>query len=121
MISPAASEPLGDPTLQQYLMNLQRSDWGELLAPFSPPVPGAGEVMLASLFGDVFLELGGGEIWWVNAQMNEVTTVAPSREAFEPLLQAEHGVYLGSTKTKRGVRTIVLPPDVVASLPPAPP
>jgi hypothetical protein len=40
--------------------------------------------------------------------MSEVTTVAPSREAFEPLLQAEHGVYLKAALVDALVRADML-------------
>lgn len=94
MIAPAKVPPPLDATLALYLMDVQRDDWGALLAPFCPPVPGRGEVILASLFGDVFLELGGGEIWWVNPQLTRVDSIAPSREAFVERTKTEYVAFL---------------------------
>lgn len=91
MISPALPIP---PAALPYLLDVQRSDWGALLAPFSPPVPGSGSVAIVSLFGDVFLEVGGGEIWWINAQAGQVETAAPSLKVFLEKLETEHDRYL---------------------------
>jgi len=98
-------------------MDVQRADWGDLLAPFSPPVPGRGAVMLASLFGDVFLEVGGGEIWWVNAQISQVDAIATARDAFIAQVEAEPLEYLKTTLVDALVRQeMVLKPGMLYGL-----
>jgi len=59
-----------------------------------------------------------GEATAVQVRDLDLDATMPTIRVRRAWKKAEHGVYLGSTKTRRGVRTIVLPPDVVTSLRP---
>lgn len=95
---PPLPPPL-DPTLRAYTLqgDLSRWPWGELLAPFSPPLPRDGQVVLASLFADVFVRDGAGAVHWVNGHHSRVDIVALSQQQFEQRLAAEHVAFLKST------------------------
>jgi hypothetical protein len=84
-------------SLEAYTMDPNPFDWASLLAPFSPPLPREGQVILASFFGDVFVEDEHGGIWWVNGLEVRVDRVAISRSQFLERLSREHLVML---KTK---------------------
>jgi hypothetical protein len=84
-------------TLDAYAMDPGPYDWSSLLAPFSPPLPREGEVILASFFGDVFLEDKNGAIWWLNGMEERIDRIAISRPQFLQRLEHEYVVML---KTK---------------------
>jgi len=83
--------------LDAYAMDPMPYAWGELLAPFSPPLPREGEVILASFFGDVFVEDPDGAVWWVNGLESRVDRIAINRDKAVERIGAEHLVML---KTK---------------------
>jgi hypothetical protein len=66
--------------LDAYLMDPTPFAWGELLAPFCPPLPGEGQVIMASYFGDVFVEDRDGAVWWVNGLEARVDRIAINRD-----------------------------------------
>ena len=66
--------------LDAYLMDPTPHDWAKLLAPFCPPLPREGQVMLASFFGDVFVEDPDGAVWWVNGLESRVERIAINRD-----------------------------------------
>jgi len=80
-----------------YLMDPTPYDWAKLLAPFSPPLPRAGEVILASFFGDVFVEDRNGAVWWVNGLESRVERIAINRDKALERIGQEH---LAMLKTK---------------------
>jgi hypothetical protein len=81
-------------SLVHYTMDVQRDDWGVLLAPFTPPLPREGAVVLVSFFGDVFVEAADGAIWWVNGTEARVDRIAASKDEFEARLAEEYVVML---------------------------
>jgi hypothetical protein len=83
--------------LDAYLMDPTPVAWGDLLAPFSPPLPREGQVILASYFGDVFVEDREGGVWWLNGLESRVDRIAINREKALERIGAEHLVML---KTK---------------------
>jgi hypothetical protein len=83
--------------LAAYEMDPNRPDWGDLLAPFSPPLPREGAVISASYFGDVFVEDKDGGIWWVNGMEERVDRAALSRDQLRERLASDHFIML---KTK---------------------
>jgi hypothetical protein len=66
--------------LDAYLMDPTPYNWAELLAPFCPPLPREGQVILASYFGDAFVEDNDGAVWWVNGLEGRVDRIAINRE-----------------------------------------
>jgi hypothetical protein len=66
--------------LDAYLMDPVPYDWAKLLAPFCPPLPREGQVILASYFGDAFVEDRDGAVWWVNGLEARVDRIAINRE-----------------------------------------
>jgi hypothetical protein len=66
--------------LDAYLMDPTPYKWAELLAPFCPPLPREGQVILASYFGDAFVEDNDGAVWWVNGLEARVDRIAINRE-----------------------------------------
>ena len=80
-----------------YLMDPTPFAWGDLLAPFSPPLPREGQVILASFFGDVFVEDRDGAVWWVNGLESRVDRIAINRDKALERIGAEH---LAMLKTK---------------------
>lgn len=84
-------------SLEAYLMDPQPYQWGPLLAPFSPPLPREGQVILASFFGDVFVEDRDGGVWWVNGLEARVDRAGITRDQFLERLDREH---LTMLKTK---------------------
>jgi hypothetical protein len=97
MILPASKlVPVAD-SLSAYVMDPMPFAWGELLAPFSPPLPRKGSVILASFFGDAFVEDEDGGVWWVNGLEERVDRVALNQEKFLERLSREH---LTMLKTK---------------------
>ena len=83
--------------LEAYLMDPHPFDWGSLLAPYSPPLPREGQVVLASYFGDVFVEDEHGAVWWVNGLEARVDRIAINLDQAVQRISAEHLVML---KTK---------------------
>ncbi len=83
--------------LEAYLMDPTPFPWGALLAPVSPPLPRAGEVRLASFFGDVFVEDEHGAIWWVNPLEERVERIAINLDKAIERINREH---LTMLKTK---------------------
>lgn len=85
--------------LDAYVMNPEqfKDQWASLLAPFCPPLPREGEVILASFFGDVFVEDTDGAVWWVNGMEERVDRIAINREKAMERIAAEN---LISLKTK---------------------
>ncbi|MEP7211183.1 MAG: hypothetical protein ABI740_10135 [Alphaproteobacteria bacterium] len=92
----AAAQLVPAAALDAYVMDPTPYAWGPLLAPYSPPLPPSGLVILASYFGDVFVEDEAG-VWWVNGLEARVDRAAPSREAFVERLNRDH---LTMLKTK---------------------
>jgi hypothetical protein len=84
-------------SLEAYLMDPQPYQWGPLLAPFSPPLPREGQVILASFFGDVFVEDANGGVWWVNGLEGRVDRAGINRDQFLDRMNREH---LTMLKTK---------------------
>jgi hypothetical protein len=85
--------------LEAYVMDADqfKNQWGAWLAPFSPPLPREGQVILASFFGDVFVEDTQGAVWWVNGMEERVDRFAINREKALERISAENLVTL---KTK---------------------
>lgn len=85
--------------LEAYLMDPDqfKDRWAEFLAPFSPPLPREGQVILASFFGDVFVEDMDGAVWWVNGMEERVDRIAINRDKAVQRIAAENLVML---KTK---------------------
>ena len=83
--------------LEAYLMDPTPYAWGPLLAPFSPPLPKEGQVILASFFGDVFVEDLDGGVWWVNGLEGRVDRAGINRDQFLERMAREHLLML---KTK---------------------
>lgn len=84
-------------SLEAYVFDPTGQDWGKLLAPYSPPLPREGQVILASYFGDVFVEEGSGAVWWVNGLEARVDRIAKTRDDFITRIDSEH---LPMLKTK---------------------
>jgi hypothetical protein len=84
-------------SLEAYQFDPMGQDWGRLLQPFSPPLPREGEVILASFFGDVFVEDRDGGVWWVNGMEERVDRFAINRDQALARIEREHLVTL---KTK---------------------
>jgi len=97
MILPASKLIPVAPTLDAYVMDPTPFNWGPLLAPFSPPLPREGSVILASFFGDVFVEDRDGGVWWVNGLEERVDRAALNQEQFLHRLSREYVMML---KTK---------------------
>jgi hypothetical protein len=91
-----ASSLVPSAPLDAYTMDPMPYAWGPLLAPYSPPLPRAAQVILASYFGDVFVEDEAG-VWWVNGLEARVDRVASSHDAFLDRLSRDH---LTMLKTK---------------------
>jgi hypothetical protein len=83
--------------LDAYVMDPTPFDWGPMLAPFSPPLPREGQVVLASYFGDVFVEDKDGAVWWLNGMEERVDRIAISNNQFLERVSREH---LTMLKTK---------------------
>lgn len=83
--------------LEIYLMDPTPYAWGPLLAPFSPPLPKEGQVIMASFFGDVFVEDLDGGVWWVNGLEGRVDRAGINRDQFLERMGREH---LTMLKTK---------------------
>ncbi len=94
-LSPNKLAPVAE--LDAYVMDPKPFAWGQLLAPFSPPLPRIGEVFLASFFGDVFVEDEHGAAWWVNGLERRVDRIAINRDKALERIAREHLVML---KTK---------------------
>jgi hypothetical protein len=80
ILSPDQLKPVA--SLDAYVMNADpfAAKWGAMLAPFSPPLPREGQVILASYFGDVFVEDRDGAVWWLNGMEERVDRIAINRE-----------------------------------------
>jgi hypothetical protein len=76
--------------LKNYVWDPSPHDWGRLLAPFTPPLPREGEILLVSFFGDVFIEGKDGAAWWLNGIEGTVAKVAISRQAFVDRINRDH-------------------------------
>jgi hypothetical protein len=83
--------------LEAYVLDPTPFDWAALVAPFSPPLPREGQVIMASFFGDVFVEDRDGAVWWVNGMEERVDRIAISRDQFLERIGREYVVML---KTK---------------------
>jgi hypothetical protein len=83
--------------LDAYLMDPTPWKWAPMLAPFCPPLPREGQVILASFFGDVFVEDGEGAVWWVNGLESRVDRIGINRDQALQRIEREHLVML---KTK---------------------
>jgi hypothetical protein len=76
------------------MADLDRVDWGRHLSPWSPPLPNAGQVVLASHFGDVFVEGPDGVVWWLNAHEDRVEKAAKSHKDFFKRVEKDPATYL---------------------------
>jgi hypothetical protein len=90
--------------LDAYLMDPQPCAWGDLLAPFCPPLPREGQVILASFFGDVFVEDGDGAVWWVNGLESRVDRIAINRDKALERIAREHLVMLKTKLLEQMIR-----------------
>jgi hypothetical protein len=92
--------------LEAYLMDPEqfKDKWAAFLAPFCPPLPREGQVILASYFGDVFVEDKDGGVWWVNGLEARVDRMAINRDKAIERINNEHLVML---KTKLMEQMIV--------------
>lgn len=92
--------------LEHYVFRPDRVEkWGELLAPFSPPLPFAGNVISASYFCDVFVEdPTDGAIWWLNGLEERVDRIAPNQDAFLRRLANEHQAMLKTQLMEQLIR-----------------
>jgi hypothetical protein len=97
MILPASRLIPVAPTLDAYVMDPTPFNWGPMLAPFSPPLPREGQIVLASYFGDVFVEDKHGAVWWLNGMEERVDRIAISNDQFLERVSREH---LTMLKTK---------------------
>jgi hypothetical protein len=90
--------------LDAYLMDPTPFAWAELLAPFCPPLPREGEVILASFFGDVFVEDADGAVWWVNGLEARVDRIAINRDKALERMAQEHLVMLKTKLLEQMIR-----------------
>ena len=97
--------------LEAYVMDPALHDWSSLLAPFSPPIPREGQVILASFFGDVFVEDTDGAVWWLNGMEERVDRIAISKDQFLQRLESEYVVML---KTKL-VEALIVEDKLIAA------
>jgi hypothetical protein len=80
ILPPDKLQPVAKIEAYQMAPDLFKEQWGAMLAPFSPPLPREGEVIVASFFGDVFVEDRDGAVWWVNGMEERVDRIAINRE-----------------------------------------
>ena len=80
--------------LEAYVMDPTPFAWGDLLAPFCPPLPREGQVIMASYFGDVFVEDRDGAVWWVNGLETRVDRIAINRDNALKRIAQDHLVTL---------------------------
>jgi hypothetical protein len=80
MIPPEKLRPHAD--IEAYLMDPDQfaDQWGNMLAPFSPPLPREGMVILASYFGDVWVQETDGAVWWLNGLEERVDRFAMGQD-----------------------------------------
>lgn len=80
ILKPEQLQPVAG--LDKYQMDPMpyQAQWGSFLAPFSPPLPRNGQVILMSFFGDVFVEDPDGAVWWVNGLEERVDRIGINRE-----------------------------------------
>jgi hypothetical protein len=87
-----------------YLLDPAPYKWGGLLAPFCPPLPREGQVILASFFGDVFVEDTDGAVWWVNGLESRVDRIAINREKALERMAQDHLVMLKTKLLEQMIR-----------------
>jgi hypothetical protein len=90
--------------LDAYLMDPKPYAWGDLLGPFSPPLPREGEVILASFWSDVFVEDPDGAVWWVNGLESQVGRIAINRDKALERIGREHLVMLKTKLLEQMIR-----------------
>jgi hypothetical protein len=90
--------------LDAYLMDPAPHDWAKLLAPFCPPLPREGQVILASFFGDVFVEDRDGAVWWVNGLESRVERIAINRDKALERMAQDHLLMLKTKLLEQMIR-----------------
>jgi hypothetical protein len=90
--------------LDAYLMDPTPYTWAELLAPFCPPLPREGQVILASYFGDAFVEDNDGAVWWVNGLEGRVDRIAINRDKALARMAQDHLVMLKTKLLEQMIR-----------------
>jgi hypothetical protein len=72
--------------IRSLLMDPSGKDWDKLLAYWRPPLPSDATLWFVNLFGDIFVAAGDGAIHGLCVGTGNLSTLAPSREAFAQLL-----------------------------------
>ena len=110
ILSPDQLKPVA--ALDAYLMDPEqfRAQWGSLLAPFCPPLPREGQVILASYFGDVFVEDLHGAVWWVNGMEERVDRIAINRDNALERINTESLVMLKTKLLEQLIKADMLLP-----------
>jgi hypothetical protein len=93
-----------DSTLKGYTQDPNGLDWPRLLALFVPPLPQAGEIIVLSHFGDLFISQPDGSVLWLNPQMGRIDTVARTREAFIERLNTDYVAMLKTPLVEQMIR-----------------
>jgi hypothetical protein len=83
-----------DLDIDAYLLEGDAAPWGELLEPFSPPLPGRFDLFLVTRFLDFFLIFTDGSVNWLEAQAGRISRVADTRADFEAMMEDEHPHWL---------------------------
>jgi hypothetical protein len=98
--------------LQAYVMDgeLFKTQWAGFLAPFVPPLPREGEVILASYFGDVFVEDTQGAVWWVNGMEERVDRIGINRDKAMERIEADNLVTLKTKLMEQLIKADMLLP-----------
>jgi hypothetical protein len=98
--------------LQAYVMDgeLFKTQWAGFLAPFVPPLPREGEVILASFFGDVFVEDTQGAVWWVNGMEERVDRIGINRDKAMERIEADNLVTLKTKLMEQLIKADMLLP-----------
>ncbi|HEV7691451.1 MAG TPA: hypothetical protein VGO52_11530 [Hyphomonadaceae bacterium] len=98
--------------LQAYVMDgeLFKTQWAGFLAPFVPPLPREGEVILCSYFGDVFVEDTQGAVWWVNGMEERVDRIGINRDKAMERIEADNLVTLKTKLMEQLIKADMLLP-----------
>lgn len=100
-----------DIQLSDYLLDQEGYAWGELLAPYTPPLPSSFTLFIATRFLDFFLTYQDGSIHWLDTSGVSITKVAGSRSEFEARIETEYANWLSVPLVDEAVaRGLILGP-----------